>query len=97
MTKEDAKKRMEFTAKWRDFDDWNKVIFSDESSIQCKPNNSVQFVFRFSNEKFRKDLVNLKNHGKDISQMVWGSIWLGGRSKLAIMERDENGLRGGLI
>jgi hypothetical protein len=31
-----------------------------------------------SNEAFRKDLVNLADHGKDISQMIWGSIWLGG-------------------
>jgi hypothetical protein len=28
------------------------------------------------------------NHGKDIRQMVQGSIWLGGRSNLMIMERD---------
>jgi hypothetical protein len=27
--------------------------------------------------------------------MVWGAIWLGGRSDLVIMERDENAPRGG--
>lgn len=27
--------------------------------------------------------------------MVWGSIWIGGRSKLVIMERDEQSSRNG--
>jgi hypothetical protein len=34
-------------------------------------------------------MVNITNHGKpDITIMVWGCIWLGGRSPLVIMERD---------
>lgn len=47
------------------------------------------------NEAYRQDLVNLTNHGKDISQMVWGTIWVVGRSKLIIMERDNQSPRGG--
>jgi transposase len=34
--------------------------------------------------------VNKKVHVKDISQMVWAGIWLGGRTELIIMERDED-------
>lgn len=33
--------------------------------------------------------MNAKAHVKDISQMVWGAIWLGGRSKLVVMEREN--------
>lgn len=29
---------------WSDFDGWDKVVFSDEFSDQCDPNNSIQFV-----------------------------------------------------
>lgn len=34
--------------------------------------------------------MNVKVHVKDISQMVWAGIWLGGRTSLVIMDRDEN-------
>jgi hypothetical protein len=35
-------------------------------------------------------MVNITNHGKpDVSLMIWGYIWLGGRSEIIIMERDE--------
>jgi transposase len=38
--------------------------------------------------------VNAKVHVKDISQMVWAGIWLGGRTELIIMERDEESRSG---
>lgn len=34
--------------------------------------------------------MNAKVYIKDISQMVWAGIWLGGRTKLVIMERDKD-------
>lgn len=34
-------------------------------------------------------MVNIVNHGQpDFTIMVWGAIWVGGRSDLVIMERD---------
>jgi hypothetical protein len=39
--------------------------------------------------------VNLENHGKDISQMVWAAIWRGGRSDLVIINRDPESKRNG--
>jgi hypothetical protein len=34
-------------------------------------------------------MVNITNHGQpDFTIIVWGAIWIGGRSKLVIMERD---------
>lgn len=72
------------------------MIFSDESSVQNKPNNSHGWVFRKSHERFQRELVNFKTHGKaKISIMVWAAIYDTGRSELIIMERDPTAPRGG--
>ena len=92
---ESAKKRRQFAALWRRNPQLMEVIYSDECSIQRKPNNTVEFVFRYQKEALRQDLVNLMNHGKDISQMIWAAIWRGGRSELVIMERDKLSKKGG--
>jgi hypothetical protein len=39
--------------------------------------------------------VNIKPHVKDISQMVWAGIWIGGRTKLVVMDRDSDSARNG--
>ncbi|OKP13231.1 Transposable element Tc1 transposase [Penicillium subrubescens] len=53
------------------------------------------WVWRFTSEAYRRGLVNIVPHVRDISQMVWAAIWLGGRSDLVIMERDESAARNG--
>jgi DDE superfamily endonuclease len=40
-------------------------------------------------------MVQTYRKSTDISIMVWGAIWLGGRSDLVLMERDEESERGG--
>ena len=41
-------------------------------------------------------MVNITNHGQpDFTLMMWGSIWLGGRSDILLMERDGNSKGGG--
>ena len=36
-------------------------------------------------------MVNIANHGKpNVTIMVYGAIWLGGRSELVIMARDSD-------
>ncbi|KAK4206075.1 hypothetical protein QBC37DRAFT_242346, partial [Rhypophila decipiens] len=66
------------------------TMFSDESSCQNSTSSPTAWHFRFPSEKWDKHFVNLKNHVKaNISIMVWGMIWQGGRSQLIIMERDE--------
>jgi hypothetical protein len=34
-------------------------------------------------------MIETYHSGKDISVIVWGAIWVGGRSDLYIMDRDE--------
>jgi hypothetical protein len=82
---ESAKKRRRFAALWRRNPRLTEVIYSDECSIQRKPNNTVEFVFRYQKEALRQDLVTLTSHGNDISQMIWAAVWRGGRSELVIM------------
>jgi hypothetical protein len=33
-------------------------------------------------------MIDTYKKGKDIKAMIWGAIWLGGRSEVVIMERD---------
>ena len=84
-----ARKRLRFARKWR-CESFNSWIFSDECSVQRTSNIGQPWCFRFVSETYRRDLVNAKVHVKDISQMVWAGIWLGGRTPLVIMDRDED-------
>jgi hypothetical protein len=41
-------------------------------------------------------MVNITNHRKPaFTLMMWGSIWLGGRSDILLMDRDDDAPRGG--
>ena len=53
--------------------------------------NPTGWVWRFSNEQCDRRMVNITNHGQpNITIMVYGAIWLGGRSELVIMTRDSD-------
>jgi transposase len=95
LLKESAKNRYKFAKLWWKYKLWKRWTFSDECSVQRKASHGAQFVFRYQKEGFREDLVNLEVHGKPISQMVWASIWRGGRSKLVVMERDPEAKKQG--
>ncbi|RDW79716.1 hypothetical protein BP6252_04354 [Coleophoma cylindrospora] len=71
-------------------------MYSDESTIQTTPNSLDCWLFRLPEHKYDKENVNIQEHVKaEISMMVWGMIWKGGRSELVIMERDEAAARNG--
>lgn len=55
----DAQRRREFVKNWSSSTNLKNIIFSDESSIQRKPNSDMQYVFQLPNERLRPDLVNL--------------------------------------
>jgi hypothetical protein len=58
--------------------------------VASDTSNPTGWVWRFPNERVSRNMVNITNHGKpDVALMIWGCIWLGGRSEIIIMERDQ--------
>ena len=59
--------------------------------MQNKSSNPNKYVFREPYEKYYKDLVNLSDHVKaSLSVMMFAGIWVGGRTQLVVMTRDES-------
>jgi hypothetical protein len=59
-----------------------------------------RWVFRRPDEKYDPKMIDERPKGKQLSQMVWGSIWIDRRgrpcrSPLIIMERDPTTHRNG--
>ena len=40
-------------------------------------------------------MIETYKKGKDIKVMIWGAIWIGGRSNVVIMERDPMAAKNG--
>jgi len=70
--------------------------YSDEYTVQTCPEAPGGWIFREPDGKFRKEAVNHVAGVKvNISIIVWAMIWLGGRSELVVMVRDEGSTRKG--
>ncbi|CAG9955436.1 unnamed protein product [Clonostachys rosea f. rosea IK726] len=97
LTPESARIRLQWARYWLPrIEDLMEIICSDETTIQNASSNPNVYLFRRSSEKYRKDLVNRKDHVKpSISLMYWGGIWKTGRTPLVLMHRDENAPRRG--
>ncbi|KAK1244999.1 hypothetical protein MKX08_004628, partial [Trichoderma sp. CBMAI-0020] len=97
ITEKTAEARLQFCQAWEGKEEeLVETLFSDEATAQNKPNNRRGWVFRAPGERFNREIVNVTIHGKvEISLMVWGGIWRGGRTPLVIMERDPDAPRGG--
>ena len=69
-------------------DDWNKVIFTDESKVEIRSNH-VKFVRKDKTEKFNSKHYNfcVKN---PISVMLWGCISSAGPGRIHIIENSLN-------
>jgi len=83
LSKKQIKKRMEWAVQYGTWtnDQWSKLIFSDECSIQLKPTRRV-YVRRISGQRYSKSytIKTVKQGGK--SFMVWGAIKSNGARKL---------------
>lgn len=97
LTEDHARQRLEFAYKYRHWkaEDWHKVLFSDECSVERGTGRVRLWVFRKPNEKFRAPgMIDEVKKGKDLSQMFWAAVWgTGERTELVMMERDNLGAR----
>jgi transposase len=75
--------------------EWEGIIFSDECSLERGAGKQPSWVFRTPKQKWDKEMIDTYTKGKDISVMIWGAIWIGGRSEIVIMERDPDTPRQG--
>ena len=67
---------------------WAEYIWSDECSVERGTGQQQVWVFGHPRDKYKPNMVETYQCGKDIKVMVWGMFWGGGRSSLVIMERD---------
>jgi transposase len=75
--------------------DWALIIFSDESSVERGNGGQREWAWRTATQKWNPQFVQTYTKGHDISIMIWGAIWIGGRSDVVIMTRDEQAKRNG--
>jgi hypothetical protein len=86
-----ARIRMKYVLNWRRCgmnEQLQNVIFLDECPVQRRSYSGDRWAWILYLEACRRDLVNFIPHVDDISQMDRAGIWLGGRKKLVIMNRD---------
>ncbi len=97
ITPEVAVKRLQWAKKYRNWtwDEWRKIIWSDECSLERGKGGRRVWVFRTPYEKYQKDLICPYKKDKDISVMIWGAIHGDGRSDVVIMERDPDSEKSG--
>jgi len=67
-----AAKRLAWCKARKDWtpEQWQKVIWSDECSVERGKGKKRKWVFRFPNERFKKEMVQPVPKGKGISVMV---------------------------
>ena len=76
LTEEHARKRLQWAEKVKDWtaEDWAKVGWSDECSVEKDKDPRQVWVFRTPEEKWLPETVKPKKTGRSVSLMVWGSF-----------------------
>lgn len=68
---------------------WQKIIWSDECSVERGSGKNRKWVFRFPDEKWQKNMVEPYRKGHGVSVMVWGAFYGTEASNLVVMKRDS--------
>ena len=97
LSEEHAKARLEWVEERRNwtYDDWAKVIFTDECSIERGSGKRPTWIWCYKHQRLNPANVSTYNKGKDLSIMIWAGIWLGDRSNIHFLRRDESSKHGG--
>ena len=90
LTEEVAKKRYVWCLTHQGWDvaDWSNIMWSDECSVEKGSGKQREWVFRFPQEKWSKEMIQPFPKGKGVSVMVWAAFWGEGRSDLYRLARD---------
>jgi transposase len=97
LTPEVVAKRYQWAKNHRNWnwDDWKKIIWSDQCSLERGRGPRRVWVFRTPEQKWNSDMIQPYKKGKDISVMIWGAIYGDGRSDVVIMDRDPDSEKSG--
>ena len=97
ITPEVAAKRLQWAKKHQNWswEEWSKIIWSDECSLERGKGGRRIWVFRSPYEKYNQEMICPYKKGKDISVMIWGAIHGDGRSDVVIMDRDPDSEKSG--
>ena len=98
LTQKHAQQRLQFAKQYRywSIQDWARVIWSDECSVERGSGKERKWCFRTPAQKWEKEMIETYGKGKALSIMVWGAFWGGQyRSDLVRMTRDEASKRNG--
>jgi len=98
LTAQAVKARLKFAQEHKDwtYNDWKKVIFSDECSLERGAGARRVWVFRTPQDKWHKDMIMPYTKGKDITIMIWAAIWGNEASDCIILYGDDEATRGGV-
>lgn len=61
-------------ADWTE-EDWKRVIWSDECSVEKSKDPRIVWVFRTPFEKWDKECIQTYEKGGEVKLMVWGCFW----------------------
>lgn len=97
LDEDSAKARLEWCLAHKDwtYDQWEKVIFSDECSLERGSGKRQEWVWCFDGHRLDYDKVLMHLSGKDLTLMLWAAIWTEGRSNVGFMKRDPQAQHGG--
>lgn len=93
VSENNRKKRLGWCRMRKDWkEEWDKVIFSDESRFELFNNDSHNWVWRKTDEKYKKECLK-PTVKKSIGIMVWGCFHKNSIGPLVIVEGNINGAR----
>ena len=69
-------------------EDWYKIIWSEECSVERGSGKRRDWVFRTPDQRWHKDTIQPYKEGKGFSIMVWAAFWSKERSDLYALDRE---------
>ena len=98
LTSEVAKKRLKWCKKRLNWtvDQWRAYIWSDECSVEIGAEKRPDYVFRTSQQKWDKDMIQPYGKSKACTVMVWAAFCGMRRSQLCHMPGDPDSKKGGV-